>query len=170
MKKYIAKVSQECPTLLPLIIGFITGLNICPPFLLAFTRATATGSLLQSMLFFIMFFWGTSVYFLPVPLLGFLNRFSKLRTVGKFAVFIMAFFYLVIGIAMVVKGISNVDILRLKHIMNSDSNSKTIKFFSNIVNLPLENIFLLNCMSSMNRTYKVYFHNLFDFKIVHQSL
>jgi len=44
------------------MVGFIIGINICPQFLPAFTRASATGTLSGSMLFFAMFFWGTSVY------------------------------------------------------------------------------------------------------------
>ncbi len=110
----ITKIGGLFPSLLPLAIGFIAGLNICPPFLLAFTRASATGTLSGSMLFFVMFFLGTSIYFIPVPLLGILNRYVKLRTVGKYSVYAMSFFYLMLGTMMVVKGTSSINIFDLE--------------------------------------------------------
>ena len=44
--------SKRTPFLFPIILGLATGLNLCSPFLLAFTQATETGSLLYSLYFF----------------------------------------------------------------------------------------------------------------------
>ena len=83
---------------LPLALGFLTGLNLCPPFLLAFTGAAAGTSLGYSVLFFAFFFVGTSVYFVPAPLLGSIRRFGGLRTVGRMAGLVVALYYFYLGI------------------------------------------------------------------------
>jgi sulfite exporter TauE/SafE len=92
------------PALLPVGLGFLTGLNVCPPFLMAFAAAAGTGALWQSLLFFGAFFLGTSLYFLPLPFLGAFRRFQPLRIIGKFAAVIVAVYYLVMGTILLVAG------------------------------------------------------------------
>jgi len=89
---------QQWPELLPVALGLATGLNLCPPFLLAFTGAAGSASLAKSLLFFLAFFLGTSVYFLPLPFLGTLRRFPSIQTVGRLACVVMALYYLYTGI------------------------------------------------------------------------
>jgi sulfite exporter TauE/SafE len=84
--------------LIPFSGGFATGLNLCPPFLLAVTEAADTGKITDSILFFIMFFIGTAVYFLPLPFIGFFRRQQVLRIIGKFAAIFAGIFYLYKGI------------------------------------------------------------------------
>ena len=88
--------------LVPLSGGFATGLNLCPPFLLAITGALDAGKVADSILFFIMFFIGTAVYFLPLPFIGFFRRQQVLRIIGKFAAIIAGIFYLYKGIILMV--------------------------------------------------------------------
>jgi len=90
---------------IPAALGFLTGLNLCPPFLLAFTGAAASGSLLQSMAFFAFFFLGTSLYFIPLPFLGALRRHQALQSIGKMASVLIALYYLVSGIISIYGGI-----------------------------------------------------------------
>lgn len=97
-------ISQN-PAVLPLVLGFLTGLNLCPPFLLAFTGAAGSLSLAQSALFFVFFFLGTSIYFIPAPLIGAFTRFGGLRTVGKLAGFVVAVYYFYLGVVMLGGGI-----------------------------------------------------------------
>jgi hypothetical protein len=92
------------PALLPVSMGFLTGLNLCPPFLLAFTGAASAGTLLQSLAFFGTFFVGTSLYFIPLPFLGAFRHVQALRTIGKFAAVIVALYYLVTGIILFAGG------------------------------------------------------------------
>lgn len=92
------------PALLPLGLGLLTGLNLCPPFLLAFTGAADGRSLLNSLAFFALFFVGTSLYFLPLPFVGLLRRFDVLRTVGRLAAVVVAVYYLFTGIIMIAGG------------------------------------------------------------------
>jgi sulfite exporter TauE/SafE len=92
------------PALLPVGLGFLTGLNVCPPFLMAFAGAAGTGTLWQSLFFFGAFFLGTSLYFLPFPFLGAFHRFQAVRIVGKFAAVIVAVYYLVAGTVLLAAG------------------------------------------------------------------
>ena len=82
----------------PVAMGFLTGLNLCPPFLAAFTGAAKTESLGESLAFFACFFLGTLVFFLPLPLLAGLGRLSALKTIGRLAALVMAAFYVYAGI------------------------------------------------------------------------
>jgi sulfite exporter TauE/SafE len=90
------------PFMLPLSGGFATGLNICPPFLLAITGAMETGKITGSLMFFFMFFLGTSVYFIPLPFIGFFRRQQVLRIIGKFAAILAGIMYLYKGIIMLI--------------------------------------------------------------------
>jgi sulfite exporter TauE/SafE len=88
--------------LLPLTGGFATGLNLCPPFLLAITGAMETGKITDSVLFFLMFFLGTAIYFVPLPFIGFFRKQQVLRIVGKFAAVLAGLIFLYKGIIMLI--------------------------------------------------------------------
>jgi len=92
------------PALLPVGMGFLAGLKICPPLLLAFTGAASAGSLAGSLVFFLAFFLGTSVYFIPIPFLGVFRRVSALQIVGQFAAVIVAVYYLFAGAILLIAG------------------------------------------------------------------
>lgn len=91
--------------LLPVTMGFLTGLNLCPPFLLAFTSAVSGGGLWSSLAFFSTFFLGTSLFFIPVPILGIVKRTAVLRTIGKMAAGVIGCYYLYQGILILTGGI-----------------------------------------------------------------
>jgi sulfite exporter TauE/SafE len=93
------------PALLPAGMGFLAGLKVCPPLLLAFAGAASLGSLGGSLLLFLAFFVGTSLYFLPLPFLGSLARFVDLRLVARFAAVIVAVYYFFSGTILLVGGI-----------------------------------------------------------------
>lgn len=94
--------------LLPISLGFLTGLNLCPPFVLALTAASDAHSLWGSVSFFLMFFLGTSLYVLPTPLLGAPSRPTALATVGRLAAGVVAAYYVVTGIVRTAAGIQQV--------------------------------------------------------------
>jgi hypothetical protein len=77
------------PAFLPIGMGFLAGLKICPPLLLAFTNAASTGTLVGSRVFF----------------LGVFRRVSALQIVGKFAAVIVALYYLGAGILLLAGGV-----------------------------------------------------------------
>jgi sulfite exporter TauE/SafE len=93
------------PGLFPLALGFLTGLNVCVPFVAAFTAAAGQGSLTASLFFFLMFFAGTAVFFLPFPFLGAFHHVAALRTIGRFAAIFMALYYLYSGVISLLGGI-----------------------------------------------------------------
>lgn len=66
----------------PLIVGFLTGVNICPPFLASLTHVFNLRDAVASLWYFLMFFLGTSLYIVPSALLG---VFTKKGWVQKFA-------------------------------------------------------------------------------------
>jgi hypothetical protein len=96
---------HKWPALLPVGMGFLAGLKICPPLLLAFTDAARAGTLAGSLIFFLAFFLGTSVYFIPIPFLGVFRRVSALQIVGKFAAIIVALYYLYAGVLLFTGGV-----------------------------------------------------------------
>ena len=72
-------------------------MNFCPPFLLAVTTAAEQTSLLQSVLFFLTFFLGTSRFLIPAPFLGLLRGVSALHVIGKMAAGLIGAYYFFIG-------------------------------------------------------------------------
>jgi hypothetical protein len=90
----------------PLIGGLVTGLSLCPALLLAFTGAAAEGSIWHSILFFMLFFAGTTVYFLPLILLGFIHGRNIIHIVGKFAAGIAGIFFFAKGLIMLLNSLS----------------------------------------------------------------
>jgi sulfite exporter TauE/SafE len=66
-------------------LGFLAGINLCPPFLLAVTTVVDAGGVLRGMLFFFIFFIATSVYLVPVLAAGFAGRFASVRFAARVA-------------------------------------------------------------------------------------
>lgn len=102
----LRRLLHQWPAMLPWGLGFVTGLNLCPPFLMAFAGAAGAGSLVASLVFFMVFFVGTAVYFIPLPFLGLLNKHEALRIVGKLAAVLMAIYYLATGVILILGGIN----------------------------------------------------------------
>jgi sulfite exporter TauE/SafE len=96
------------PFLIPLVAGLVSGMALCPPLLLALTDAGSKGSLSYSMLFFLMFFIGTSLFFVPIPFVGVLRRFQALRIIGRMAAGLVGFYYLYSGIIAVIAGMKSI--------------------------------------------------------------
>lgn len=69
----------------PFILGAVTGLNFCPSFLVALTKAIMLAGALAGMLFFISFFVGTSIYMLPLSLFGVMANKKLFRIIGRVA-------------------------------------------------------------------------------------
>jgi hypothetical protein len=86
-------------------MGLLTGLNLCPPFLLAFAAAGENPTLTHSLLFFLSFFLGTTLFFLPIPLLGACKCIPSLKIIGKLAAVVMSIYYFYTGMLMIMGGI-----------------------------------------------------------------
>jgi sulfite exporter TauE/SafE len=81
-------------------LGFLTGLNLCPPFVAVGIRAAQLGSMAAALLFFAAFFLGTSLWFVPFISMGCIVRNEAVITVARMAMALIALYYLLLGIAM----------------------------------------------------------------------
>ena len=91
-----------CRFRFPIVFGFFTGINICPPFLLAISYAFGLASIAEGMLLFGSFFVGTSVYLVLLLPLGYLGRWQSLRLISLMAALLSGVFFLVVGLVRVV--------------------------------------------------------------------
>jgi hypothetical protein len=82
------------------MLGFLTGLNFCPPFVVAGIRAAELGSLSGALLFFAVFFAGTSIWFVPIAGLGCVVRNQALVTVARMTMGLVALYYFALGLYM----------------------------------------------------------------------
>jgi hypothetical protein len=102
----LQRLYLRSPWLVPVLLGLLTGVSLCPPFLLAFGSAAQLPRLWQSVLFFGAFFVGTSVYIVPLPLVGMAGRHDAIRIVGRLAAGVAGLLYLYSGVTSIIAGIS----------------------------------------------------------------
>jgi hypothetical protein len=82
------------------MLGFLTGLSLCPPFVAAGVRAAELHSVVIALLFFAVFFVGTSVWFVPFVSLGCVARNEAVTTVARMAMVLIAVYYAYLGLTM----------------------------------------------------------------------
>ena len=92
-----AKIKKFNPKL-PILMGFLMGINICPPFLMSLGYVFSLHSAVKGVLYFLMFFIGTSLYFLPLFFLGYLNKIKEFQVVGRISALIIGSFFLLYGL------------------------------------------------------------------------
>lgn len=66
----------------PAFFGFLTGINVCPPFLLAMSAALSYTNVTGSILLFGGFFIGTSYYLILLVPLGLAAKVESIRQIG----------------------------------------------------------------------------------------
>ena len=86
------------------VLGFLTGVSLCPPFVTASVRAAEASSMAAAVLFFAMFFVGTAVWFVPFAGLGWLRRNEAIITVARMAMVLIALYYLSTGLGILIGG------------------------------------------------------------------
>jgi sulfite exporter TauE/SafE len=86
-----------------LALGFLTGINLCPPFLVAGVRAAQLAHLSAARLFFFCFFAGTAVWFIPFLSLGFLKRTPAVVAVARMVAVLLAFWYGFSGVSILIE-------------------------------------------------------------------
>lgn len=82
------------------VLGFLTGVSLCPPFVAAGVRAAELGSLVAALGFFAAFFVATTVWFVPFVGLGCVRRNESVIFVARAAMVLVAAYYLLAGIGM----------------------------------------------------------------------
>lgn len=85
-----------------LSLGFLTGINFCPPFLAAGVRAGQLNHLGSALVFFAAFFFGTVVWFAPMAALGLVRRTSAVLAVARMTALLLALWYAGLGILILV--------------------------------------------------------------------
>lgn len=88
---------------IPFLMGMLMGVNACPPFLLSLTYVLTLQSALKGIAYFFMFFIGTTVYFIPLFFLGYLNKIKEFQTVGRISAVIVGFIFLGYSIYNIIK-------------------------------------------------------------------
>jgi len=88
----------------PLIMGFLMGINICPPFLMSVSYVFTLHSTIKGIIYFIVFFLGTSLYLLPLVFLGLLSKIKEFRIIGRIAALVVGIVFLVYGIYYIFRG------------------------------------------------------------------
>ncbi len=84
-------------SLTPAVLGLLTGLAVCPPFVAATLRAAERQSLFGAMSFFLLFFCGTSVWFFPFVAVGKLRPGETLLGIARIATAIVGIWYGYLG-------------------------------------------------------------------------
>jgi sulfite exporter TauE/SafE len=78
----------------PFMLGIVTGINYCPAFLIAITRAVDLSGPLSGAMLFFAFFFGTSIYLLPLSLFGVMGNKKILRTIAVIASVLIGTFFI----------------------------------------------------------------------------
>ena len=79
--------------ILPLIMGFVTSVALCPPFVSMVVQTAGEQSFWRTAALFSLFFVGTLPYFLPVPLVGLSRKNLAFKHIGRYAAIIMCIVY-----------------------------------------------------------------------------
>jgi sulfite exporter TauE/SafE len=80
------------------IVGFLAGINVCPPFLLALSYAMSVGAIAKSMIFFLFFFIATTMFFLPFLFSGMISRFEEVRIAARITAVIAGCWFIFLGV------------------------------------------------------------------------
>lgn len=89
--------SLRSTSLSAVLLGLITGLSFCPPFLSAASRVINQG-VGGGVLYFVSFFIGTSLLLLPFGMFSLLNRFqSALKHMGRYLRLIIGIYFILIS-------------------------------------------------------------------------
>ncbi len=89
---------------IPFLLGFLMGINVCPPFLMSLAYVFRLHSVFGGIIYFLMFFLGTTIYFFPLIFLGLLGKMKEFRVMARIAGILVGFSFLVYGIYYIIKG------------------------------------------------------------------
>jgi sulfite exporter TauE/SafE len=89
---------------LPWMMGFLMGVNICPPFLLSVVYVFTLHSVFKGVVYFLVFFAATTVYFLPLFFLGLLGRLSEFRAAARVSAALVGALFMAYGVYEIVRG------------------------------------------------------------------
>jgi sulfite exporter TauE/SafE len=79
------------------VMGFLMGVNICPPFLLSLAYVVSLEDILKSVLYFVIFFFASSIYFLPMIFVGMLAKIKELQKAARVSGIMAACVFMIYG-------------------------------------------------------------------------
>ncbi|MBN1398490.1 MAG: sulfite exporter TauE/SafE family protein [Bacteroidetes bacterium] len=91
-------MNSNSQRMFPVLLGFLTGLNLCPPFLAAIVGATSTGSVVGTMIYFSAFFIGTATFFPIMIFWGLLSKIDSVRTISYICMMISGVWFILKGL------------------------------------------------------------------------
>ena len=91
--KALRTFAKKHEYVLPLIMGFVTSVALCPPFVSMVVQTAGEQSFWRTEALFSLFFVGTLPYFLPVPLVGLSRKNLAFKHIGRYAAIIMCIVY-----------------------------------------------------------------------------
>jgi sulfite exporter TauE/SafE len=77
----------------PILLGLLTGVNICPPFLMALTKAFEGSGPIAGMSLFTSFFIGTTLFLLPVSAFGILGSKLTFRKIARWSAVVVSIWF-----------------------------------------------------------------------------
>jgi sulfite exporter TauE/SafE len=80
------------------VLGLLTGLSICPPFVAAVASSATIGTINGSVLYFAAFFVGTALYIPPMALLGPLSAKVPFNQVAKICLLLTGVWFVYRGV------------------------------------------------------------------------
>ena len=85
---------------IPILLGFLTGINVCPPFLASLTYVFNLQSVLLGVLYFLFFFLGTSIYIVPLAFLGVFSQQTIFQKIARISGILVGTYFLILGLGL----------------------------------------------------------------------
>ena len=80
-----------------LLLGILTGINFCPAFLIALTESVNLGGAISGILLFMGFFFGTTLYLIPLAFASLLTQIKKMKYIARILSLIVAAWFIYKG-------------------------------------------------------------------------
>lgn len=94
------------PVRVPFVMGLLMGINLCPPFLMSAIYVFTLHNMLKGIAYFLVFFLGTSLYFLPLGFLATLSRWEYLRKAARISAVLVGLIFCGYGLYALFRGVN----------------------------------------------------------------
>jgi len=79
----------------PFLIGFLTGINVCPPMVASLTHVFNLKSAINSLLYFLFFFLGTSTYIIPAAFFGIFTKSNLIQKIARLSGVLAGLYFII---------------------------------------------------------------------------
>jgi sulfite exporter TauE/SafE len=80
------------------VLGVLTGINFCPSFLIALSKAINLGGAFSGMFLFLGFFFGTTLFLIPLAFANLLTKIKGMKSIAQIASLLIAGWFIWQGI------------------------------------------------------------------------